>query len=222
MRYLWQWRTLRLAGPRARLKPWAPVRHQTSSASSTSIDRLMRTLNMLQPSNSRSRLMWFLTTCQESWLREGFSWNITRSKGGSWSLKTTLFGKCHRNWRRSTITIKMNSIKRPDMRWMNGPDLSIDMQVSLRSMSLCAPFVASIFQTLMSTRSAQKTAPSQAMVPQAVDQANNTSLMSLSTCSSLPTKSRLKINWQQRDTSSEDLLFVATSRTLLERKLPQS
>lgn len=76
-------------------------------------------------------------------------WITTKSSESSWSSRTMWSGNYPRSSRKSMITTKTNSIRKPGMKWMNGPALLIDMVQSWRNLSWCALFVAKIWMNII-------------------------------------------------------------------------
>lgn len=101
--------------------------------------------------------MFFQMICLVSLLSNNWWRSTTRSRGAFWSSRMMWFGRCLKNLRKSMITTKTNSIKRLEMRWKSGPDLSIGMLVSSRNLIWFALSVANTCLTWLSTQTVLKT-----------------------------------------------------------------
>jgi len=67
-----------------------------------------------------------------------------KNNESSLNLRMMSYGSYLKSLRKSMIIIKMNSIRKLEMKWMNGQDLLIDMAQSLRNLNWFALFVVKI------------------------------------------------------------------------------
>lgn len=129
---------------------------QTQSHSCTTSNNCKSILMTLPLNNSKLILMFTQVTCQENWPNNSWRTSTMKSSAIYSNTRTTLFGNFLKNSKRSTISNRMNLIKKRGTRWRNGPNLWTNMLMSYKSSIWSVLSVVNTYQTSQWIKNARR------------------------------------------------------------------